>query len=191
MKGFRLGIRVDEMPPILVAALRPGMLRLAGREGDGAIINWLSADDVKTVVPHVGEGKEIVARIFVLPTDDDEAVRFVGKRAIAAYLNVPVYAAFHALARAGARCASRCGTRGRPATGRRRPRPIPDELVDDADRPRHAGEIREHLDALRRQRRHDARARVPRRSRRGAAEALREAGAERRLARLLRVRRLA
>ena len=25
------------------------MLRLAGQEGDGAIINWLSADDVKTV----------------------------------------------------------------------------------------------------------------------------------------------
>ena len=29
-------------PKILVAALRPGMLRLAGREADGAIINWLS-----------------------------------------------------------------------------------------------------------------------------------------------------
>ena len=43
--------RSTEMPPILVAALRPGMLRLAGREGDGAIINWLSADDVRTVVP--------------------------------------------------------------------------------------------------------------------------------------------
>src|SRR6266511_4183117 len=73
VKGFRLGIRVDEIPPILVAALRPGMLRLAGREGDGAIINWLSADDVKTVVPHVGEGKEIVARVFVLPTEDRKA----------------------------------------------------------------------------------------------------------------------
>jgi probable F420-dependent oxidoreductase len=95
VKGFRLGIRVDDIPPILVAALRPGMLRLAGREGDGAIINWLSADDVKSVVPHVGEEKEIVARIFVLPTEDRDLVRFVGRRAIAAYLNVPVYAAFH------------------------------------------------------------------------------------------------
>ncbi len=95
VKGFRLGIRIDEVPPILVAALRPGMLKLAGTEGDGAIINWLSADDVKTVVPHVGEGKEIAARIFVMPSEDTETVRFVGKRAIAAYLNVPVYAAFH------------------------------------------------------------------------------------------------
>src|SRR3954469_3562515 len=41
VKGFRLG-RVPKTPPnILVAALRPGMLRLAGRESDGAIINWL------------------------------------------------------------------------------------------------------------------------------------------------------
>ena len=45
-KGFRLGVRPEQPVPILVAALREGMLRLAGREGDGAIINWLSADDV-------------------------------------------------------------------------------------------------------------------------------------------------
>jgi probable F420-dependent oxidoreductase len=95
VRGFRLGIPVPEQPPILVAALREGMLRLAGRAGDGAIINWLSADDVKTVVPHVGAGKEIVARIFVLPVDDAAAARAIGKRAIASYLTVPVYAAFH------------------------------------------------------------------------------------------------
>ena len=70
VNGFRLGIPVPEQPPILVAALRQGMLRLAGREGDGAIVNWLSADDVKTVAPHVGPDKEIAARIFVLPSDD-------------------------------------------------------------------------------------------------------------------------
>ncbi len=95
VKGFRLGGAVDPMPPILVAGLRPGMLRLAGREGDGAIINWLSPADVRTVVEHVGEGKEIVARIFVLPTEDPDVVRAVGRRSIAAYLNVPVYAKFH------------------------------------------------------------------------------------------------
>ena len=95
VRGFRLGTAVPEMPPILVAALRPAMLRIAGTEGDGAIINWLSADDVRTVVPHVGEGKEIVARIFVLPSTDREFVNLVGRRAIAAYLNVPVYAKFH------------------------------------------------------------------------------------------------
>jgi alkanesulfonate monooxygenase SsuD/methylene tetrahydromethanopterin reductase-like flavin-dependent oxidoreductase (luciferase family) len=100
VRSFRLGVLPPEPVPLLVAALREGMLRLAGREGDGAIINWLSADDVKKVAPIVrdaagGADREIVARIFVAPTDDAERVRGMGRFAIAAYLNVPVYAAFH------------------------------------------------------------------------------------------------
>jgi probable F420-dependent oxidoreductase len=93
--GFRLSRPVEIPPPIFLAALRPGMLRLAGREADGAIINWLSAEDVATVVPHVGPGKDIAARIFVCPSEDTEAVRAIGRRMIAAYLNVEVYAQFH------------------------------------------------------------------------------------------------
>jgi probable F420-dependent oxidoreductase len=94
VRGFRLGVRVDEPPPILVGALRPGMLKLAGTEGDGAIVNWLSAEDVATVAPYVN-GKELAARIFVLPTEDRDTLQFVARRMIAEYLNVPVYAAFH------------------------------------------------------------------------------------------------
>jgi probable F420-dependent oxidoreductase len=101
-KGFRLGRRIKIQPEILIAALRPGMLRLAGRESEGAIINWLSADDVKTVVPEVAKGwgdkpgrPEVVARIFVCPNPDKDAVRQAGKFLISSYLNVPVYAAFH------------------------------------------------------------------------------------------------
>jgi probable F420-dependent oxidoreductase len=109
VRGFKLGVVPPEPVPILVAALREGMLRLAGREGDGAIVNWLSADDVATVAPIVhgaaaaggvaaraaGARPEIVARIFVAPTADVDTVRGMGRFAIAAYLNVPVYAAFH------------------------------------------------------------------------------------------------
>jgi alkanesulfonate monooxygenase SsuD/methylene tetrahydromethanopterin reductase-like flavin-dependent oxidoreductase (luciferase family) len=98
VRGFRLGRPLESPPPILIAALREGMLRLAGREGDGAILNWLSADDVPRVARYVhegGAGKEIAARIFVCPTPDPELARGIGRRAIAAYLNVPVYAAFH------------------------------------------------------------------------------------------------
>lgn len=98
VKGFKLGLVPEQQPRILVAALRSGMLKMAGREGDGAIINWLGADDVATVAPHVHEGgadKEIVARIFVAPTTDRELVMSAGRFAIAAYLNVPVYAEFH------------------------------------------------------------------------------------------------
>src|SRR5687768_8537931 len=74
-KGFKLGRKPPVAPEILIAALRPGMLRLAGRESDGAIINWLSADDVQQVAPEVGPDKEIVARIFVCPNADAETVR--------------------------------------------------------------------------------------------------------------------
>src|SRR4051794_21542614 len=102
VRGFRLGRLPEQVPPIVIAALRPGMLRLAGREGDGAIINWLSADDVRTVVPVVEEAwgdkpgrPDIVARIFVVPSEDTDAVRTAARFAIAAYLNVPVYADFH------------------------------------------------------------------------------------------------
>ena len=103
INGFRLGIRPEQPVPILIAALREGMLKLAGREGDGAIINWLSAEDVAKVAPIVhqygpnedGTPKDIVARIFVAPSEDRDAVLMVGKFAIAAYLTVPVYASFH------------------------------------------------------------------------------------------------
>lgn len=95
VRGFRLGIPLDRPPVVLLAALREQMLRLAGREADGAIINWLSADDVSTVAPIVGADKEVVARIFVCPSTDTETVRYFGRRLIASYLTVPVYAAFH------------------------------------------------------------------------------------------------
>ncbi|MDO8390709.1 MAG: LLM class F420-dependent oxidoreductase [Actinomycetota bacterium] len=99
VSGFRLGVRPEQTPPILVAALREGMLRLAGREGDGAIINWLGPDDVPQVTKVVrdaagGEEKEIVARIFCCPSENADVVRASAKFAIAAYMNVPVYASF-------------------------------------------------------------------------------------------------
>jgi len=96
--GFRLGLAVPDPPKILIAALRQGMLGLAGRVADGAILNWLSAEDVRRVVPFVkqaGDDKEIVARLFVCPNPDVEKVRAMARFAVNAYLNVPVYRAFH------------------------------------------------------------------------------------------------
>src|SRR5258706_7786411 len=49
--GFRLERPPAQPPPILVAPLRPAMLRLAGAAGDGAILNWLSTSDVERIVP--------------------------------------------------------------------------------------------------------------------------------------------
>jgi probable F420-dependent oxidoreductase len=95
VRGFRLARPVEHPPPIFLAALRPGMLRLAGREADGVILNWLSAEDVATVKPEIGAAVPVAARIFVCPTEDAGLARAVGRRMIAAYLNVGVYAAFH------------------------------------------------------------------------------------------------
>ncbi len=94
--GFRLE-RPPAVPPrILLAGLRPQMLALAGREADGTILNWLAATDVGRCLEAVGApDKDVVARIFVCPSEDAEYARGVGRRMIAAYLTVPAYAAFH------------------------------------------------------------------------------------------------
>jgi len=151
VRGMRLAAPPPGPVPIMVAALRPGMLRLAGRESDGAIINWLSADDVPTVAPYVREtdpDKEIVARIFVCPTEDAERARAVGRRMIAAYLNVPVYAAFQEwLGRGDALGkmwdAWRAGDRAAALAA------IPDAVVDDLLIHGHPGACREKVEAYR------------------------------------------
>ena len=93
--GFKLSRPVTNRPQILLGALRPGMLRLAGREADGAILNWLAAGDVSRCRDEVGRDKVIAARLFVVPTEDADTARFIGRRMITSYLTVPVYAEFH------------------------------------------------------------------------------------------------
>ena len=98
VKRFRLERPPATPPPVLLAALRPGMLRLAAAEADGVILNWLAATDVPTALAETGRAApdfDVVARIFVCPTGDAGHAREVGRRLIAAYLTVPAYAAFH------------------------------------------------------------------------------------------------
>lgn len=94
IRGFRLARPVEIPPKLFLAALRPGMLRLAGAEADGVILNWLSAGDVTTVLDETGD-TEVAARLFVIPTEDEATARAIGRRMITAYLNVDAYAAFH------------------------------------------------------------------------------------------------
>lgn len=147
VRGFRLGAVPEQPVPVLIAALREGMLRLAGREGDGVVVNWLSADDVRRVVPYVhegGPGKEIVARIFVCPSEDADSVRAAGRFAVAAYLNVPVYAAFHEWLGRGERLAPmwaawKAGDRKGAAAA------VPDDVVDELVVHGSPGACREHV----------------------------------------------
>jgi probable F420-dependent oxidoreductase len=95
VRKFKLERPPASPPPIMLAALRPGMLRLAAREADGAITNWLAASDVPQVRAEIGPDVELAARIFVCPTEDVDAARGLGRLLISSYLTVPVYAAFH------------------------------------------------------------------------------------------------
>ena len=140
VRGLRLGrpLAADLVPPLLLAGLRPGMLRLAGREADGAVLNWLSVDDVPRAIREVKAGAgqagradpEIVARVFVCPTPDAEKARRTARTAIAAYLTVPAYAAFHEWLGRGEALR---GLWDHWAAGDRRAAlaAIPDEVVDD------------------------------------------------------------
>ncbi len=57
-KRFRLGIRLGERRPrIVVGALNEGMLRLAGAEADGVLLNYLPASHVPWSVDRVREGE--------------------------------------------------------------------------------------------------------------------------------------
>ena len=102
--GFRLGRPPAHPVPIYIAALRPGMLQVAGEVGDGVILNWLSASDVPRVVALVREAAaragrdpnavEITARLIV-NVDPPGAEADLGvRRHVTAYLNVPVYRAY-------------------------------------------------------------------------------------------------
>ena len=103
--GFRLTRPPIHPIPIHVAALRPGMLRVAGEAADGAVLNWLSPDDVPKSVGVVREaarkagrdpdGIEITARLMIHVDPPTPESDLVVRRHITGYLNVPVYRAFH------------------------------------------------------------------------------------------------
>ena len=89
--------------PIVLAALRPKMLGLAGRVADGAFTNFLPLSGLPKVVEahRAGEREagrpegstELVCRFFVIPGDPEHGVH-LARAMFSAYGSVPVYAAF-------------------------------------------------------------------------------------------------
>src|SRR5260370_272152 len=104
--GFRLTKPPAEPVPIHVAALRPGMLRVAGEVGDGAILNWLAVEDVPTSIAVVRDAAlragrdpaaiEITARLLINVDPPGPASDRAVRRHVTAHLNVPAYKAFPA-----------------------------------------------------------------------------------------------
>lgn len=98
VRSFQLDAPPEVVPPLLVAALRPAMLRMAAAEADGVILNWLSATDVESVLatayPEGASSATVAARVFVCCSEDAATVRDAARRLVSTYLTVPTYEAF-------------------------------------------------------------------------------------------------
>jgi probable F420-dependent oxidoreductase len=92
--GFRLASPPAEPVPIVLAALREPMLRLAAERADGAFANFLPLGGVGQVVRAFDSpDKELACRFFSFHGPEDEALA-TATRTFVAYATVPVYAEF-------------------------------------------------------------------------------------------------
>jgi probable F420-dependent oxidoreductase len=95
VKGFRLGVRLGERrPKIIVAALNPAMLRLAGELADGVLLNYLPASHVPWSVEQVRQGgdAEIYAYVHAGICEREEGIE-LARRDLFSYAVVDAYAA--------------------------------------------------------------------------------------------------
>jgi len=105
LKNFRLTTPPPLPPPrIVLAALGPEMLELAGEIADGVVLNWIPPESVPASIRHLEAGAqragrtlagfEIAAFIRTCVTDDIAAARATLARDITGYTIVDVYASF-------------------------------------------------------------------------------------------------
>jgi probable F420-dependent oxidoreductase len=94
--GFKLESKPAHPVPIVLAALRGKMLRLAVERAAGAFSNFLPLGGLPMVGKQVAgapEGFELLCRFFCLP-GEREAVEPLARFMFASYATVPVYANF-------------------------------------------------------------------------------------------------
>jgi probable F420-dependent oxidoreductase len=92
--GFKLSSPPKAPIPIVLAALRDRMLRLARERADSAFTNFLPLSGVGQVVEAFGApDKELACRFFSVAGPEDDALA-LAKRVFVAYATVPVYAEF-------------------------------------------------------------------------------------------------
>jgi probable F420-dependent oxidoreductase len=92
--GFKLASPPAAPVPIVLAALRERMLRLAGEVADGVFANFLPLSGVELVSKTFGRPeKELACRFFSIHGTEDEALA-LAKRTFVAYATVPVYSEF-------------------------------------------------------------------------------------------------
>jgi probable F420-dependent oxidoreductase len=94
--GFKLERAPAEPVPIVLAALRGKMLRLAVEKADGAFTNFLPLAALPKVTEQLDgapEGFELLCRFFCLPGERQQ-VEPLARFMFASYVTVPVYEAF-------------------------------------------------------------------------------------------------
>jgi probable F420-dependent oxidoreductase len=94
------GFKIETTPPpvpIVLAALRGKMLRLAVEKADGAFTNFLPISGLERVAGEIAdapEGFELLCRFFCLP-GEREQIEPLARFMFSSYVTVPVYAAFY------------------------------------------------------------------------------------------------
>jgi probable F420-dependent oxidoreductase len=95
--GFKLERAPAEPVPIIVAALRGKMLRLAVEKGDGAFTNFLPLEGLPKVAGQLEgapDGFELLCRFFCIP-GEREQVEPLARFMFSSYITVPVYESFY------------------------------------------------------------------------------------------------
>ena len=94
--GFKLETAPAHEVPIVLAALRGKMLRLAVEKGDGAFTNFLPLGGLPQVIKGIegaGPDFELLCRFFCIP-GEREQVEPLARFMFSSYVTVPVYANF-------------------------------------------------------------------------------------------------
>lgn len=94
VKGFRLGIRLGEKrPKVILAALNPKMLTLAGELADGVLLNYLPASHVPWSVEQVRAGGNATVYAYVhVGVTDPAPHRDLARKDLFSYIVVDAYA---------------------------------------------------------------------------------------------------
>jgi probable F420-dependent oxidoreductase len=99
VEGFKLEAAPAAEVPIILAALRGKMLRLAVEKGDGAFTNFLPLSGLPKVADELADagapdGFELLCRFFCIP-GEREQVEPIARFMFSSYITVPVYENFY------------------------------------------------------------------------------------------------
>jgi len=95
--GFKLESKPQHEIPVILAALRGRMLRLAVERAQGAFTNFLPISGLRKVADGIEgapDGFELLCRFFCIPGAREE-VEPIARFMFSSYITVPVYEAFY------------------------------------------------------------------------------------------------